>query len=269
VIASPSLPVSDYVPGLVPGPRPEGNRVLPSEFADWPRSTIIVDEWGPYDWKAPKLWPTDSSLSTPLKLRVLGPGRGSWRVMAARGASVSKMRGTLGDTIEVTPSAAPVEDWTVTLSNGEKRFSYSRFDTKPNWDVKVYVWTDSTHPLNATPAFAALLRGERAAPVLSLAPSRLDYVWFRPPVIGWPLEKVGVLAATTVELPGGSYTLRTISDDGIRVFVDDRQVIEDWTVHESRVLEAPMSAGRRRIRVEYFQLDGWTELRAEIIKQPQ
>ncbi|MEK7402656.1 MAG: right-handed parallel beta-helix repeat-containing protein, partial [Gemmatimonadota bacterium] len=30
-------------------------------FGDLPRSTIVVDDWGPYDWKSPKLWPVDST----------------------------------------------------------------------------------------------------------------------------------------------------------------------------------------------------------------
>jgi len=252
---------------LEPRPLRDGALVLPSAFAGWPRSTIIIDEWGPYDWKSPKLWPADSSLSTPLKLRVLGPGKGSWRLASARGATVSKRRGTFGDTVVVTPSKARVEDWTVALISGGQTFEYSRFDANASWDVRVFAWSDSTHPLNSAAAFAALLRGEKGAPVLSLTSSRLDYVWFRPKVPGWPLEKVGVAAVTTVDLPSGRYAVRTISDDGIRVFVDDRPVIEDWTVHESRVLEVPLSAGRHRIRVEYFQLDGWTELRAEVVKQ--
>ena len=36
------------------------------------RDTIIVDEWGPYDWKSPKLWPAGKPDDRPLKLRVLG-----------------------------------------------------------------------------------------------------------------------------------------------------------------------------------------------------
>jgi hypothetical protein len=257
---------------------------LPSPYADWPRSTIIVDDWGPYDWRSPKLWPADSSLASPLKLRVLGPrGDGEWRLLRMRGASVSPHQGRIGDTIVVKPDAGAVEDWLVSLeyrgqpthsptgatrpANAPYVFSYSRFDAKPRWNVNVYAWTDSTHPRKTAPQFDALLRGERGAPVLSLATSRLDYVWYRPRVAGWPPERVGAVATTSVTLPRGSYALRTISDDGIRVFVDDRLVIDDWTVHESRVREVPIQPGSHRIRTEYFQLDGWTELRVELVKR--
>ncbi len=36
------------------------------------RQTIIVDEWGPYDYQSPKVWPADTTIARPLKLRVLG-----------------------------------------------------------------------------------------------------------------------------------------------------------------------------------------------------
>ena len=48
------------------------------------RYNIIVDEWGPYDWRYPQLWPArvaDSAWTgAPLALRVLGPP-GRWRVV--------------------------------------------------------------------------------------------------------------------------------------------------------------------------------------------
>ena len=273
------------LPRYRPDPLPGGARVLPSQYADWPRSTIIVDEWGPYDWKSPKLWPLDSSRSTPLRLRVLGPpGAGNWQVLVSRGARVSRQSGVVGDTLIVTPSVtgAGVEDWDVRLeyrgqatrsptgdvipAGQPSRFVYSRFDPKLQWDVKVFAWTDSTHPVSAPDAFRELLRGERTAPVVTQRVSQLDYMWYRPRIAGWPQDKYGVAASTAVNLPAGNYRLRTISDDGIRVFVDGNLVLEDWSVHESRVKEVPLTGGRHEIRVEYFQGDGWAELRVEILK---
>jgi hypothetical protein len=52
------------------------NAMLP-EGARRGRATIIVDEWGPYDYRAPKLWPKASPSGRPLTLRVLGPA-GRW-----------------------------------------------------------------------------------------------------------------------------------------------------------------------------------------------
>ncbi len=44
-----------------------------TSLAGLPRAAIIVDEWGPYDYRSPKLWPVDSARELPLRLRVLGP----------------------------------------------------------------------------------------------------------------------------------------------------------------------------------------------------
>jgi hypothetical protein len=259
-----------------------GRTVLPSQYASAPRSTIIVDEWGPYDWQSPKLWPADSSIASPLRLRVLGPrGRGTWRLVSVTGATISKRSGSVGDTILVLPASARVEDWTVTLEyrgqatrspNGVVRslgepyvFSYSRFDARPLWDVKVFAWADSTHPLTEPAAFKALLLGE---PLVRQTTGRLRYMWNRP-LAGWPQNRAALTATTSIDLPGGdaAYRIRAISDDGIRVYVDERLVIDDWTVHESRVREASIPSGRHRIRVEYFQESGWAELWLEILKR--
>ena len=39
------------------------------------RATIIVDDWGPYDYSSPKIWPSGKPTDRPLNLRVLRPGR--------------------------------------------------------------------------------------------------------------------------------------------------------------------------------------------------
>jgi hypothetical protein len=62
--------------------------------------------------------------------------------------------------------------------------------------------------------------------------------------------------------------LQTISDDAIRVWVDDALVIDDWTPHESRVDVAPLGGGHHQLRVQYLQVDGWVEQRLEILRGP-
>jgi parallel beta-helix repeat protein len=101
--------------GTVPEPLKGG--FLPSRqdttLAGRPRSAIIVDEWGPYDYRSPKLWAVDSSNG--FRLRTLGPA-GRWRVVSRRGvASVSSETGTIGDTISVTPQPDSASDWELAL----------------------------------------------------------------------------------------------------------------------------------------------------------
>jgi hypothetical protein len=132
--------------------------------------------------------------------------------------------------------------------------------------MPVFPWTDASDPRTQPAAFAALIRG---TPLLSLDQPRLDMMWYRPAVAGIPAAKWAAVATTTVALAAGTYTLRTISDDGIRVWLDDKLVIDDWAAHESRVATAPITPGRHSLRVDYYQVDGWTELRVEVVRGRQ
>ena len=265
--------------GSIP-PLPEGTARLPaSPFADRDRSAMIVDEWGPFDWKSPKLWPADSTRAIPLRLAVLGPA-GRWRVVDRRGISrLSAQAGRMGDTLSVTPAGTGA--WAVTLEyTGDRtvsprgqvraagtpyRFGYSRFEPRTRWAARFFAWTDSTEIAKGPEAFSRLAS---AAPLLARELSRLDFQWYRPRMPELPIEHWGLEAAATVALPPGAYRIRTISDDGIRLWVDGKLVIERWSTHESTVDEAPLAGGRHDLLVQYYQNGGWTELRVEIVKSP-
>jgi mannan endo-1,4-beta-mannosidase len=76
-------------------------------------------------------------------------------------------------------------------------------------------------------------------------------------------------ATGLVTLPPGAYALRAISDDGVRVWVDGVLTIDNWAPHESVVDQAPVEGGRHELRVQYYQVDGWTELRLDILRGPR
>ncbi|MEO7457244.1 MAG: PA14 domain-containing protein, partial [Gemmatimonadaceae bacterium] len=249
---------------------PSGRHTAPiTPAAQLDRSAIIVDEWGPYDWRAPMLWPVDSTRAVPLRLRALGPA-GTWRVVEHRGvAGLSSPSGRIGDTLSVTPSA--VNDWNVTLEyrgakGASSRFSYGRFQPPMDWTVRFFRWRDTTAKVISAQEFASLTQ---AAPLLVKHESRLDYMWYRPSIRELPQSRWVAEATSAIELPAGVYTLRTISDDAVRVFVDGRLAIDDWTPHESAVDNVPLSPGRHTLRVEYAQVDGWSELRVQVVRGMQ
>src|SRR6267143_1339518 len=209
------------------------------------RSAIIVDEWGPYDWVAPKLWPVDSTRSVPLRLATLGPA-GKLRLVSHRGvATPSRAAGRIGDTIVVTPDSSG--DWEVVLESAGTSFGYGRFEPRIKWSVRFSVDAPGA-PLRAV--------------------SRLDYMWYGPPAAYafLPRSNWSLTATGTVTLPPGTYSLRTISDDAVRVWIDGTLAIDDWTPHESRVDYAPLLAGKHDLRVDYRQVDGWVELRVGVIR---
>jgi hypothetical protein len=61
--------------------------------AEWGREHILIDEWGPYDFRSPKIWrrgkPAGSNASEDgrIHLEIFGPA-GKWKTISARGAQV-------------------------------------------------------------------------------------------------------------------------------------------------------------------------------------
>jgi parallel beta-helix repeat protein len=265
----------DSLAPSLPGVLPE---IPDAPRAELDRSAIVVDEWGPYDGRSPKLWPVDTSRDT-VRLRVLGP-EGNWRLTDRRGVeALSAESGRIGDTLTVTPRGDSLSVWAVHLEyvggptrspRGEDRprgqavpFSFERFEPLEEWDVRFFAWSDSlADPEQRPDAFESLMAGE---PLLSRREDRLDYYWFRPTIDGLPQERWALEAVTSVTLPQGDYSLRTISDDAVRVWIDGRLLIDHWTPHESQVDYARLSSGEHEIRVRYYQLEGWSELRVDVI----
>ena len=274
----PRLP-AEYA-ALAP-PAADGEKAVPvSPLTLRDRTAIVVDEWGPYDWRSPRLWPADSTRAAPLRLVTLGPA-GRWRLVGRRGVvAAAPAAGRIGDTVTVTPGPAAGADWEIALeyrgsatasprgtrrpAGAPVRFTYGRFEPAQDWAMRFFAWTDSTDPRARPDAFAALLTG--GALVARRSP-RLDLEWYRPEVEGLPQERFALEAISSVTLPGGgAYTLRTISDDAVRVWVDGALAVDDWTPHESVVDHAPLAGGRHEIRVQYYQVDGWVELRLDFVR---
>lgn len=245
------------------------------------RSAIIVDEWGPYDYRYPKLWPAgDSTRSPVLRLGVHGPA-GRWRLVERRGVSaISATSGRMGDTIRVTPHPDSSGMWWVemeyvgeatrsprgaTTAAGEPvRFRYERWEPRVDWSLRAWAWSDST--TDPRLGDAAWQRMTSAAPLLVRQFPRLDFMWYRPLIAELPQARFAAEAEGRVTLPPGEYSLRTLSDDGVRVWVDGRLVIDNWTLHGTEANYAAFTGGMHDIRVRWFQVDGWAELRLDFIR---
>ncbi len=172
--------------------------------------------------------------------------------MSLRGVTtLSRAAGRIGDTIAVTPRRDATGNWELTLESGGTRFSYAQFEPRIDWSVRFSDSSGVASP-GATP---------RGLP-------RLDMMWYRPPpaYAFLPQSNWSLTATGTVNLEPGTYSIRTISDDAVRVWLDSALVIDAWTPHESQVDYAPITAGEHKLRVEYRQVDGWVELRLDIIR---
>ena len=243
------------------------------------RDAIIVDEWGPYDWKSPKLWPEGRSDATPLKLRVLGPA-GEWKSAAVRGATIQPTEGRVPGVLTVTPSTGTAVDFDVQLTyrgaavtgpRGEVAaagapypFGYTRYVVPADWHVRYFTFDETSRPDKNPDGFAKVLAGP---PLKAERRDRLDYMSGGAIAEGVPRDRVAVVADAVIDLPAGTYTVRTISDDGVRVWMEDERIIDRWTPHESAIDTVPVTGGRRRFKVEYYEIGGFAELRFEILRR--
>jgi len=247
--------------------------------SDLPRAAIVVDEWGPHDGLSPKLWPADSTVVS-VPLRTLGPP-GRWRVTDERGvARLSARSGAVGDTLEVEPEPDARGDWSVELEyvgertvspRGTERpagapvpFRFEYFDPIGDWDVRLFTWEDPGIDPDRDPQ--AFERVFETVPVMVRTESRLDYQWYTPRLPELPRERWAAEATSTVELAEGVYSLRAITDGGVRVWVDGELAIDHWAPHGAEVDYAPITAGTHELRVRYYQLEGWSEVRVDVVR---
>jgi len=95
---------------------------------------------------------------------------------------------------------------------------------------------------------------------ISRADAKIDFNWGNDaPLKGIPSDNFSVRWTGSIRIPSdGRWTLATVADDGTRLWIDDRLVIDDWQVHGMiRVqTEIDLTAGYHTLRLEYFEAGG-------------
>ena len=99
-----------------------------------------------------------------------------------------------------------------------------------------------------------------------IATSTVDRINYRtegglpqPPAPGLPSENFSIRWNGEISVTkAGRYELMTNTDDGVRVFVDQRQVIDDWSQHPAKTntVTVDLHPGRHAVVVEYYQGGG-------------
>ena len=90
--------------------------------------------------------------------------------------------------------------------------------------------------------------------------ANVDFDWgYGSPASGIPSDGFSARWTRTAHFESGSYRFTATSDDGIRVFVDGRPVIDQWYDHATRPSTADVSltAGDHLVVVEYYENTGY------------
>lgn len=145
------------------------------------------------------------------------------------------------------------------IESGKEIVKAKGFLLFAKWDVKFFGWEDQGAQKPPRDWDAVL----RSTPLDSMTLDKIGFTWGGgKPSDKVPAEHFATLATTEMELPVGKYEVRTVSDDGVRLTIDGKRVIDNWTwhpPHEDKV-EVTLEQGKHAIRLEHFEIDGFAQL---------
>ena len=96
-------------------------------------------------------------------------------------------------------------------------------------------------------------------PVLTRQDAVIDFDWDSgSPDTSVTSDSFSVSWTASVTFETGTYRFTAVADDGVRVYVDDTLVLEDWNVHPATttVQDTELTAGSHTVKVEYFEASG-------------
>jgi parallel beta-helix repeat protein len=257
----PTLTAATTVPALeVPIPKTRGTKdaYLPRDaLRGW--RYIFVDDWGPYDFTEMRCFPNDVAAWGSTELFLLGP-RTEFAVSDVVGdVHVEPMSGTLPATLLVSGTGTGTRTFSFTVTAGKEVVKPRGVLLFASWDVRFFGWKDQGAKQPPKDWEAVL----RSTPLATLTLEQIDFTWGGGrPSDAVPADHFATVAKTTMELPAGEYEIRTVSDDGVRLWVDERLVIDNWTWHppheDTAILR--LEEGKHSLRLEHFEIDGVAEL---------
>ena len=92
---------------------------------------------------------------------------------------------------------------------------------------------------------------------------KIDYDWGDGSIIKNYSDNVYIRWNGKIKAPrSGEYRFITRSDDGVRVWIDDKLIIDDWRRHgvEERRGKINLEKGYHKIKVEYFEAGGFASM---------
>lgn len=238
------------------------------------RENIIMTEWGPYDWASPLL-----------HMHERGGHQHVYRVLGVEQTMIRDVR--TDDTVELqydrdtaTVMLSPriagrATPYRVEAILQDDVLTATGVLIPAQWHVRAFSW--ETDPRDKVDQWRMEALRESSSVSFTVEELKLNYRHAGPSQLAaapqhvrdadLPRDRFGTIATTQLTFPTGRWLIRTVSDDGIRVWLDETIVIDDWTWHapKEHLYEFEIAEEREiAIRVEHFELDGYAVLSLEI-----
>ena len=96
-------------------------------------------------------------------------------------------------------------------------------------------------------------------PKLTRTDAAINFVWdSASPDPALPADKFSVRWTKTQDFAAGTYNFTLKSDDGIRFWIDDKLIVDDWTDHAMKTYNpaAILTSGSHTLTIEYYENGG-------------
>jgi parallel beta-helix repeat protein len=239
------------------------------------RRNIIMEEWGPWDHESPMIR-KGASEGDAIIYEIRGvPGTISATDLVT-GTTQTLNPPDAGEPSLLRVSTKPgVNSYEIRLESGAWSQVVRGSTLRADWECSFLTWGETSDPrkdLDAWHALATAATAKVVLPSLDLpfahgGPRDLAFAQSLD-TKDWPgRDHFGTVARAKLNLPPGTWRFITTSDDGIRVRVDDKTIIDNWTWHAptrdvGTVVQT--KASEVEIVVEHFEIDGYAMLKLEI-----
>jgi parallel beta-helix repeat protein len=235
------------------------------------KSAIFCDEWGPLRPDETRIVrPWGASTGSP-RLYVRGDGVPFTAESLDPAFEALPAEGRAPATITVKPKEASTgpgrafAPYALRVRAGDLEETVRGTTWALPWRVRFFEWTKD--PREDREAYAALVAGPATDEVTM---PTLDGAWPGRPTPKVRADRFATVAEAKGLFDAGRYVLHVRSDDGVRVLVDGKVVLEDWTWHgpKDEDVAVDLAAGEHALRVEHFELDGYAALRLSVEPAP-
>ncbi|MCF7974744.1 MAG: hypothetical protein K9N55_13080, partial [Phycisphaerae bacterium] len=237
------------------------------------RQNIIMTAWGPWDHAAPLVrLIQDSGDSVQYELHKM-PGRLTVTVEGTgiKGQMSPSLAAGKPAICTVSAVQAGVTPYRMRVSADDFEEVFEGTLISVVWNTTFFTWTEATDPREHLDTWRTLASGDTA---VSTQVNRLSFPYGGGGPGTQPSLKTlasaapgndhfGMIARTRLTLSAGTWDFSVLSDDGIRVTVDGKPVIENWTWHGPTKNTGQLTLDRDKtveIQVEHFEIDGYAVL---------